>query len=136
MSAPIVAFDATAPAGEKFVSEAVRDEIGEVAVTEIPPGGIAEIHLAAGAVTESKLGAGAVTAGKIGAGAVATAALASDAVTGDKIDEDAVAPEHAGPGIPTAHNNVADPITLDLVTLTAVQFAALTPNPSALYFIT
>jgi trimeric autotransporter adhesin len=135
MTDTLVMFNPVANPGSKFMSAAVIEEIGFVAPSSIGPGALTSSMFAAGSVTAPALAANSVTATAIAAGAVTAAAMAVNSVTGAALAPGAVTPAAAGVGMPTATDQLGNPVALSFIVLTAAQYAAIaTPNPNTLYF--
>lgn len=136
MTVAYVLFDPNAPAGSRFKSTAVQDEIGEVAPKTVDEASITGDKLADLAVTGDKIANGTITSGKIGAGEVNTANLADDSVTNDQIAPGSVTGESAGPGIMTTKDASGNDITLAATRITTTAYAALTVvDPNVLYLV-
>ncbi|MHC9292072.1 phage upper tail fiber protein [Mycobacterium sp. LTG2003] len=128
-----IAIDLDAEDGEKFAPE-VRAEIAAVAPSLLVNGAVTTVKLRDLAVTLEKLADGAVTSPKIAAGGVKAVNIDTGAVTSDKIDAGAVTAPKAGVGVVTAHDSSGTAITVDIVPITAADYAALSsPNPNVLY---
>jgi hypothetical protein len=137
MTGTIVGFDPAQPAGSRFQSPLVVQEIGAIAPTAFLPGAITQSMLAAGCVTAPALAAGCVTGVALANNSVGTAAIADNAVTAAQLAPGALTATSAAPGIPTATDHAGNPISLTIVLLTSAQYAAIgTPSATSLYFLT
>lgn len=133
--AKFIAYDDSAEVGERLAPE-VRQEIAEVAPSQVLNGSITTAKLRDKAVTEEKLADGAVTSPKIATGGVKAVNLDAGAVTTDKLDAGSVTADKAGVGVVTARNSSGDPITLTGVPITAADYASLSPpDPNTLYVV-
>ena len=130
----VIAYEPSAPPGERLAPE-VRAEIAEVAPSVLDDGSVTAPKLAEKAVTTGKLNEGAVTSVKIATGGVAAINLAAGAVNTAALAADSVTDEKAGPGVVQAHDKDGNPITVDVIPITAAQFASITASPSGLYVI-
>jgi trimeric autotransporter adhesin len=133
----IVKFNPTAPAGSRFESQTVLDELGLVVPGNILPGTLTASLFAPNSVTAAAIATGAVTTAALATGAVTAPALGTGAVGPPALAPGAVTAAACGVGIPTAADSNGNPITLTLVVLTAAQYAAIAaPDPNTIYFCT
>jgi hypothetical protein len=131
-----IAYDPKQPAGQRLAPE-VRTEIATVAPSTVNNGAITTAKLAPAAVTTDKLANGAATSAKIATGGVETPNLKDAAVATAKIADAAVTPAKVGPGVVTSRDLSGNAFDIDMLPLTAAQYAAIaTPNPNVLYLIT
>jgi hypothetical protein len=128
-----VLLDTSQTVGNKLDPE-MQAEIEAVAPSALDPGEIQEVHfdddvvsrraIAPGAVGTVEIDTDGVDSPNIKAGAVGTSELAADSVTRDK----------AGAGVMTAADTAGNPITVEFVPITSVDYAALDPKlPNVLY---
>lgn len=131
-----VLYDPDQPPGERLAPE-VRAEIDLIAPSTVNDGDITTPKLRDRAVTGEKIEQATVTGDHLAPGAVGNTALANGAVTGGKVADHTLTDQHAAAGLTTAHNAAGQPIRLNLVPMTAVEYAALGNNqdPDSAYMI-
>lgn len=131
----VVGYDPAKPVSERLAPEVVA-EIAAVAPSTLVNGAVTTAKLRDGAVATAKIADGAVTSPKIGTGEVKTVNLSDGAVATAKLDDDAVTADKAGVGVVTARNKDGDPITLEVVPMSAADFGALpSKNPNVMYAV-
>lgn len=131
----VIGYDPSQPPGERLSTE-VQQEISIVAPSTVNDGSITEAKFADQAVSTRAIADDAVTTDQIATGGVATSNLADDAVTAAKIAPGALTPDNVAPGVVTAHDSAGNAISLDIVFVTAAEYAALaSPNPNTEYHI-
>ena len=129
-----VAIDLDAPIEEQLAPE-MRAAIAAVAPSLLVNGAVTTAKLRDLAVATAKLADGAVTSLKIGTGEVKAVNLDAGAVTAAALNAGAVTAAAAGVGVVTARNKDGDPITLEVVPISAADYASITPNPNVLYAV-
>lgn len=132
-----VFFDPDRPTGQKFLSQAVRDEIAAVVPLNIDPGAIQGDMLADGAVGTDELANGAVTGAKVEAESLVGGNLAEGTITGDKIADGTIGAAQCGPGVMSVTDINGNDITFKAVKCSSSDFTALaTKDPNTLYIVT
>lgn len=130
-----VAYDPDQPAGQRLAPE-VREEINLIAPSTVNDGDVTTPKLRDKAVTREKIEVDAVGPDQLAAGSVGNTELATAAVTGSKVADHTLTDTHAAAGLVTAHGPDGQPIVLNLVPLTAVEYAAIAnPDPDTAYLI-
>jgi DNA-binding transcriptional LysR family regulator len=131
----VLAYDPAQPPGSRLSAEAVA-EIQLVAPDTVADGTIDTRKMADNAISTSKIQPGAVTSPKIATGGVLTANIGPKQVTTAKIADGAVHFAQAGAGIATAQDASNNDISIRLVPMTAIAYAALSSvDPNTLYLL-
>ena len=130
-----VAYDPAKEPGDRLAPEVV-DEIEIIAQAGVDSV-IGSADIEDGAVTTPKIADLAVTAPKLASNAVTTSKIAGNSISSDKLGPGAVTPAKVGAGVVTSHNIDGGDLRMDVVPVTAEQYAAI-PNPdvNTLYLIT
>jgi len=130
-----VAYDPAKEPGDRLAPEVV-DEIQIIAQAGVDSV-VGSADLEDGAVTTPKIADLAVTAPKLASNAVTTSKIAGNAISSDKLGPGAVTPAKVGAGVVTSHDVDNNAIAMDVVPITAEEYAALPEkNPNVLYLVT
>lgn len=130
-----VMIDLSRPEREQLAPE-VRAEVRRLAPSTVDNGSITSAKLADGSVTRPKLAVGAVGGNTVEVGGIGKAALAVGAVTSDKLADRAVSRAKCGIGVLTVADTDGNPITLEAVPISSLDYAALPArDPEVLYLI-
>jgi hypothetical protein len=132
-----VFFDPDQPAGSKFPSSTVRQEIAAIVPIDLEPGSVTGDKLANQAVGTNQIANGAITAQQIASQGVTAANIADGTITSEQIAPNTIDAANCGAGVMAVTDINGNNVQLTAVVCSSAQYAALNPpNPNVIYYIT